>query len=75
MLSVIEGLKVIAPMQLITNGGPLNATNSVILALYDYGITQGQMGYASAIAFLLFIVIMVLTVLQLRLDKEKISYE
>ena len=75
VLSVIEGLKVIAPMQLITNGGPLNATNSVILALYDYGITQVQMGYASAIAFLLFIVIMVLTVLQLRLDKEKISYE
>ena len=75
VLSLIEGFKVIAPMQLITNGGPLNSTNSVLFAMYTYGITESEMGYGSAIAFLLFLVILAVTVLQLRLDREKVSYE
>lgn len=45
-------------------GGPLNATMTVVLYIYRQAFANNKMGYACAIAFLLFFAVMVLTVIQ-----------
>lgn len=58
----------------LTDGGPLGATTSVSLFLYKEGFRQNQFGYASAGSMVLFAVIAVITVLQLRLRRKDVEY-
>ncbi|MED1201824.1 carbohydrate ABC transporter permease [Heyndrickxia acidicola] len=54
------------------NGGPLDSTLSVVLDIFNKGFKTMQMGYASAMAFVLFGIILILTLLQnLFLGKEE----
>jgi multiple sugar transport system permease protein len=46
------------------NGGPLNSTLSVVLDIFNKGFKTMQMGYASAMAFVLFAIILILTLVQ-----------
>ena len=73
ILSVIDGLKVLAPMQLITPDNPY--TESLVYYLYGEAFTKTKIGYASAIAFFLFAIIMLLTILQNFAKKKEVSYE
>lgn len=75
VLSVINGFRVLGPMQLVTNGGPLNATETVVLTIYKEGFVYNDMGFASAMAFILFAVILLLTIIQFKLKKDEVSYE
>jgi multiple sugar transport system permease protein len=50
-------------------GGPLDAALTVVPYLYDQGFTTFQLGYASSIAWVLFLLIFVLTVINLRLGR------
>jgi len=54
----------------MTQGGPMNSTISMVLYMYYQGFKFFRMGYASAIAYVLFGIIFIFTVLQLRLQKE-----
>ena len=58
------------PYVMTGGGGPLNATLSVGLLMYKQGFRWWNMGYAAAIAFVLFFVVLILTVVQLRLQKR-----
>ena len=62
-------------MQLVTNGGPINSTETVVLSIYKQGFIKNNMGYASALAFILFAIILVTSTVQLRLQGEDTSYE
>ncbi|KPU26878.1 sugar ABC transporter permease [Caloranaerobacter sp. TR13] len=53
------------------NGGPLDSTMTVVLYLYRTGFREFKMGYASAIAFILFVIIFVLTLIQKKLFGEE----
>lgn len=75
ILSTIDGFKILAPMQLITQGGPMYSTMSVVLELYNEGFEKYNMGYASAIAFILFSIILIVTLFQLKMQGEEIGYE
>jgi multiple sugar transport system permease protein len=55
----------------MTLGGPLRSTTSVVLLMYEEGFRWWRMGYAAAIAFVLFIVILLATLVQFRLQKER----
>jgi multiple sugar transport system permease protein len=48
ILGVIGGFRVLAPMQLITSGGPSNKTMSIVLFIYNQGFKNYKMGYANA---------------------------
>lgn len=48
---------------IITKGGPLSSTRLMSLIIYDKGIREYQMGIASALAWVMFLVVMVLTVI------------
>lgn len=58
-----------------TEGGPNNATLFLVLYLYKKAFQEFQMGYASALAWILFFIILLFTVLQTRLSKNRVHYE
>lgn len=72
---VIGALQVFGQAFVITSGGPDRATLFAVVWLYDQAFGQLKMGYASAIAWILFVVIMLFTVLQLALAKRWVFYE
>lgn len=68
LLSIIGNIKVIGPMQLVSDdgkGGPIGSTISVILYLYNKGITGYEMGYACAIGVVTMVIILIFSGLQL----------
>nr|WP_241840661.1 sugar ABC transporter permease [Fictibacillus sp. S7] len=58
----------------MTKGGPLDSTTSVALFIYRNGFQLSNFGYASAGSFVLFIAIIVITLLQFRLQKKEVDY-
>lgn len=56
-------------------GGPNNATLFFVLYLYKKAFQQFKMGYASALAWILFAIIMIFTLLQFRLSRRWVHYE
>jgi multiple sugar transport system permease protein len=55
----------------MTQGGPLKSTTSLILLMYEQGFRWWRMGYAAAVAFVLFAIMLVVTAIQLRLQGER----
>jgi len=53
----------------LTRGGPVNSTLSVVMLMYQEGFRWWNMGYAAAVAFILFLFIGAATILQLRLQR------
>jgi len=58
-----------------TGGGPYYASYFFVLHLFTQAFTYLNMGYASALAWFLFLIIMVFTLLQLRLARTWVYYE
>ena len=76
ILSLIDGLKVLGPMQLVTNGGPDNSTMSALLYIYKLSFDTPNRGKGSAAAFILFIIILIFSLVQMKLSgKEADTYE
>jgi multiple sugar transport system permease protein len=70
-LQVISTLRVFSQIYIMTNGGPAGASASVIHYVYEIGFSKYQLGYAGAISVMLFMTILAVTVIQLRLFREK----
>ncbi|WP_407706369.1 carbohydrate ABC transporter permease [Streptomyces scopuliridis] len=70
VITTIGYLNVFEEPFVMTEGGPSNSTLTVSLNMYREGFNFFHMGYASAMAYVLFLVIMGITVLQLRLLKD-----
>lgn len=71
ILSTIGTLQLFDEPYVLTNGGPDNATLTVGLYLYANGFKYFDFGYASAIGYALVIIIGVISLIQLRLFREK----
>jgi multiple sugar transport system permease protein len=61
---VITSFQVFTPVYVLTKGGPLDSTDVVVYRIFDRAFAELKMGYASALAWVLFAVIFVLTALQ-----------
>jgi multiple sugar transport system permease protein len=72
--SSINALQLFDEVYLATNGGPGGATNVLVLYLYKLAFQEGLAGYAAAIAYILFVAILVLTVVQLLVGKKLVHY-
>lgn len=70
----IASFQVFGIVFVMTKGGPANATNVYMLQLFNTAFGAGQVGYASAMAWLLFIVIGIITVVQWRLQRRWVFY-
>jgi multiple sugar transport system permease protein len=75
VLGVIGSFQIFTSAYLLTQGGPSNATLFSVLYLFRLGFEQFQMGYAAAYAWLIFFVILVFTVIQLKLSQRWAYYE
>jgi multiple sugar transport system permease protein len=55
-------------------GGPLNSTLSIVLYVYQLGFKSYNMGYASAVTVVLFMIILLITILQMKVLTRKMDY-
>jgi multiple sugar transport system permease protein len=76
VMGVIGSFQVFTQAYVVSGGmgGPLDSTLFYVLYLYRRGFEDFYMGYASAMAWVLFAVVLVLTVIQLRLSKKWVNY-
>ena len=70
ILTVSGYFQLFAEPYVITEGGPLQSTVSVLYLMYDEGFTWWNLGSASAVAFALFVVMFAVTALMLRLERR-----
>ena len=75
VLSVISTFQTFTSAFVATNGGPLDATLFYVLYLYRKAFQDFQMGYASALAWVLFLIILALTLLIVRSGQWWVYYE
>jgi len=71
VITMIGYFQLFAEPYVMTQGGPLRSTTSVVLLMYEEGFRWWRMGYAAAIAFVLFVVILLATLVQFRLQKDR----
>ena len=71
VITMIGYFQLFAEPYVMTQGGPLRSTTSVVLLMYEEGFRWWRMGYAAAIAFVLFVVILLFTLIQFRLQRER----
>jgi multiple sugar transport system permease protein len=70
----INALQLFDEVYLSTQGGPLNATTVLVYYLYEQAFQNFNFGYASAIAYFLFLIIIVATVIQFRVGRRYTHY-
>jgi ABC-type sugar transport system permease subunit len=75
VVMTIRAFQVFNQIYIMTNGGPLDTTRNVVVLIFQnfYQRTE-RVGYATAIAMLLFVVILVITLLQLRVGERRVHY-
>lgn len=72
--SVINSFQVFDVTTVLTAGGPGNATNTLVMMIYQYAFEFFRMGYASAIAYVLFGIVLIFTLIQLYASKKWVHY-
>ncbi len=75
VLTAITSLQAFDQVYALTRGGPGSATTTLGYAIYAQGFVNYRLGYASAIAWVLFVIIMALTAVQLRLQRRWVHYD
>lgn len=75
VVAIIGSFQVFTQAYVMTRGGPANATMFYVLYLYNIAFWYGRMGYGSALAWILFIIILLFTLVQLKLSNRWVYYE
>jgi multiple sugar transport system permease protein len=70
MMTIIGYFQLFAEPYVMTQGGPMNSTMSIVLLMYEQGFRWWNMGFAAAIAFVLFAVILVFTLIQMMIQRR-----
>ena len=74
VLDAIASLKVFETIQIMTAGGPQNATNTLVFSLYQYGFQFNKVGYAAAIGVVLLVLIAIFAIVYFRLLSNRVHY-
>ena len=74
IIALIGAFQVFESMFVLTNGGPGDATRTVVMYLYREAFGSFNMGYAATMAVVLFVIILALTVTQVRLGDRWVFY-
>ncbi len=70
IITMIGYFQLFAEPYVMTQGGPMKSTLSIVLLMYEQGFRWWNMGYAAALAFVLFAVILAGSLLQSRLQRR-----
>ena len=71
IITAIGYLQLFPEPYVMTRGGPVYSTLSIVMLMYEQGFRWWNMGFAASVAFILFIVIAIATLLQLRVQKAR----
>lgn len=72
--TLITSFQVFAPIQLMTRGGPGSSSSVLVYYIYQSAFTFYKMGYASAMSWILFILLFIVTIIQWKNQKKWVSY-
>jgi multiple sugar transport system permease protein len=72
IITMVGFFQLFAEPYVMTQGGPLRSTTSIVLLMFEEGFRWWRMGYAAAIAVVLFIVISLVTLVQRRVQRESV---
>ncbi len=75
LMNTISAFKVFETVNLMTNGGPLNSTSTIVHTLYEYGFRFYQIGYASSIGVVLMVILSVFTIIYFKALDKKVHYQ
>lgn len=74
VMGIIGGLQVFTPAQLMTAGGPNGRTLFFVYYIYREAFVKYNMGYASALSWVLFAIILVLVLIVFKVSRKKVFY-
>ena len=73
IINVINALQAYAQVKMMTQGGPANSTNVIVYEIYQEAFMNSRFGMACTESIILFVILMLLTLVQFRLEK-KVTY-
>ncbi|MBU7317526.1 sugar ABC transporter permease [Paenibacillus sp. SM 69] len=71
---LIGSLLVFGPVSILTKGGPLGATETMVYWMYTEAFEKGKYGYGSAIAVIIFFIVMIFTLITFAYEKKGVHY-
>lgn len=74
MATTIFAFKLFTQVQLLTQGGPLDVTNTMVRVMYKQGFTQGKVGVGAAAAVVFFLIVLLVSYVQRKLVKEERAF-
>src|SRR5690625_49334 len=75
IMAVITSFQVFDQAFVMTSGGPAKASYTLVYHIYDLAFDRFQMGEASSVAVILFIIILIFTLIQFRVSRRWVHYE
>jgi multiple sugar transport system permease protein len=75
IISLINAFMLFPQVMIMTNAGPYGSTQVIVERIYSYGFSFHKMGYASALSWLLFIIVFIFTFLQQKFQKKWVNYD
>lgn len=75
IVSLINSFQLFPQIMIMTGGGPNGATQVMVERIYNYGFRYYRMGYAAAFSWLLFVIIMVFTAIQMKGQNRWVHYD
>lgn len=74
LMNIISALKVFETVNIMTKGGPMNSTNTLVYNIYQYGFQYFKIGYASALGVALMVVIGIFTLIYFKVLSKRVYY-
>lgn len=74
IISLINSFQVFDQVMIMTEGGPAGSTSVLVERIYKHAFDYYEMGYASAISWVLFFIIFVVTLVQMKIQKRWVDY-
>jgi multiple sugar transport system permease protein len=71
LLQIIASFKIFGQIFMISGGGPGNMTRPIIQYIFESAFSKNDLGYASAMSYALFLILVVLSVIQIRFQNRK----
>lgn len=73
IITIVGYFQLFAEPYIMTQGGPLNKTLSIVGYMYQEGFRWWNMGYSASISFVLFFIILIVTILQFKLQRNRLA--
>lgn len=75
IVAMINSFQLFPQVMIMTGGGPNGATQVMVERIYQYGFRYYRMGYASAFSWILFVIIMIFTAVQMKGQERWVYYD